>query len=101
MYSGDLADAVIRAISQFDSLPHFMNVGLGCDYTINDYYKTVAEVMNYQGAFIHDLTKPVGMSRKLVDIHRQKVWGFQPRISLREGVTQTYHYYLKEQINEL
>lgn len=98
MYSGDLADAVIRAINQFDSLPHCMNVGLGHDYTINEYYQAVAEVMDFQGAFTHDLTKPIGMLRKLVDVNRQKVWGFQPKISLREGITHAYLYYLREQI---
>ena len=53
-----------------------MNVGLGHDYTINEYYETVANVLGYEGSFTHDLGKPVGMARKLVSIERQKAWGW-------------------------
>ena len=37
MYAGDLADAIVSAIRNFDTLPTYMNVGLGHDYTINEY----------------------------------------------------------------
>jgi len=96
MYAGDLADAIMRAIKQFDSLPPVMNVGLGYDYSINEYYQTAAEVMGYTGHFVHDLGKPVGMARKLVSVERQTAWGWEARISLRQGIEKTYAYYLKE-----
>ncbi|MBU3599663.1 GDP-L-fucose synthase [Polynucleobacter sp. 30F-ANTBAC] len=96
MYSGDLADAVIESINQFDSLPYYMNIGLGHDYTINEYYQTVAEVMNFQGTFIHDLTKPVGMARKLVNVNRQISWGWTAKHDLTAGINKTYEFYLKE-----
>ena len=95
MYAGDLADAIVRAIKEFDSLPNLMNVGLGYDYTINEYYEAVAAVMGYSGRFVHDLGKPVGMSRKLVDVGRQKAWGWQAQSQLREGIESTCEYYLK------
>jgi GDP-L-fucose synthase len=96
MYAGDLADALLRAISNFDSLPAYMNVGLGYDHTINDYYQAAAEVMGYNGGFVHDITKPVGMARKLVSVERQKAWGWSASHSLRDGIEKTYSYYLKE-----
>lgn len=96
MYSGDLADALVRAIREFDSLPSTMNIGLGYDHTINEYYQAAAEVMGYPGSFVHDLSKPVGMSRKLVSVERQKVWGWSARCSLMAGIAQSYEYYLKE-----
>lgn len=96
MYAGDLADAVVRAINNFDTLTTYMNVGLGRDYTINEYYQTVAEVMGYSGSFIHDLGKPVGMARKLVSVARQHAWGWSARHDLRDGIEKTYSYYLKE-----
>lgn len=96
MYAGDLADVVLRAIKNFDSIPAYMNVGLGHDYTINEYYQAAAEVMGYTGGFIHDLNKPVGMARKLVDIERQRSWGWTASHDLRDGIKKTYEYYLKE-----
>jgi GDP-L-fucose synthase len=96
MYAGDLADAVLRAITNFDTLPAYMNVGLGHDHTINEYYRAAAEVLGYTGGFAHDLGKPVGMARKLVSVARQQAWGWSPRHALRDGIEETYSYYLKE-----
>lgn len=96
MYAGDLADAIVRAVDNFDTLPTYMNVGLGHDHTINDYYQTAAEVIGYTGGFKHDLGKPVGMARKLVSVELQKKWGWSARHELREGIEKTYNYYLKE-----
>ena len=96
MYAGDLADAVLRAIKEFDSLPVLMNVGLGYDYTINEYYQAAADVMGYTGGFVHDLSKPVGMARKLVSVDRQQAWGWNAQSDLRSGIEKTYDFYLKE-----
>jgi GDP-L-fucose synthase len=73
-----------------------MNIGLGRDYSINEYYAAVAEVLDYSGSFTHDLGRPVGMARKLVSVERQKAWGWSARHTLREGIEKTYEYYLKE-----
>lgn len=96
MYAGDLADALVRAIVEFDTLPSQMNIGLGHDYTINEYYQAAAEVMGYTGEFVHDLSKPVGMARKLVSVERQQAWGFAAKHELHEGIEKTYQFYLKE-----
>lgn len=95
MYAGDLADAMVRAIEGFDSLPVSMNVGLGYDYTINEYYQAAADVIGYTGKFVHDLSKPVGMARKLVSVERQQAWGWSARSDLQTGIKNTYAYYLK------
>ena len=96
MYAGDLADAVLLAIKSFDTLPTYMNVGLGHDHTINEYYQAVAEVMGYTGGVVHNLSKPVGMARKLVSVERQQAWGWSARHELCDGIEKTYNYYLKE-----
>lgn len=95
MYAGDLSDALIRAIKQFDPLPALMNLGLGYDYTINEYYQAAADVMGYTGKFEHNLSKPVGMARKLVSVERQKTWGWEAKHELRAGIEKTYQYYLQ------
>lgn len=96
MYAGDLSDALVQAIKRFDTLPAIMNIGLGHDHTINEYYAAVADVMGYAGSFTHDLSKPVGMARKLVSVERQQAWGWSAQNSLREGIEKTYEYFLKE-----
>lgn len=95
MYAGDLADAIIRALQDFDAIPPMMNVGLGYDYSINEYYAAAAEVIGYSGSFYHNLGKPVGMARKLVDIRLQTEWGWGPQHSLHEGIARTYAFYLE------
>ena len=96
MYAGDLADAVVRSVDRFDPLPFTMNVGLGHDYTINEYYQAVAQVLGYHGDFVYDTSKPVGMARKLVSTARQNAWGWSAKTSLNEGIAKTYEFYLKE-----
>jgi GDP-L-fucose synthase len=93
MYTEDLARFIEMAIPRFEDLPDLINVGLGYDYTINDYYETIAKVLGFQGTFVHDLSKPSGMAQKLVDVQKQSTFGFIPEISLEEGVRQTYDYY--------
>ncbi len=96
MYAGDLADAVVIAVNKFESLPAYMNVGLGHDFTINEYYQVASDVMGYTGSFVHDLTKPDGMARKLVSVERQQHWGWNAKSDLRTGLKKTYEFYLKE-----
>ena len=96
MYAGDLADALIWSINHFDELPKYMNIGLGVDMTINEYYKEVAKVIGYTGNLTHDETKPVGMIRKLVNTDLQTKLGWQPKTSLEVGLQKTYESYLNE-----
>lgn len=96
MYAGDLVDALIRAIKEIDALPAMMNVGVGNDRSINEYYQAAAEVMGYTGTFVHDTSKPVGMARKLVSTERQQAWGWTAKTDLKSGIESAYQFYLKE-----
>ncbi|HNW44739.1 MAG TPA: GDP-L-fucose synthase [Elusimicrobiales bacterium] len=93
IYAGDVADCMHRAVDKFETLPELMNVGLGDDYSVNDYYQAVAGVVGYTGAFTHDLTKPAGMARKLVDTSRMKEWGWQPSVTLKDGIAAAYEFF--------
>ena len=95
MYAGDLADAVLLCIDSFDSMPAVMNVGLGIDWTVNEYYEAAAEVVGYRGRFVHDLSKPVGMKRKLTSTAKATQWGWRPRTTLKAGLERTYAYFLE------
>ncbi|HSW15813.1 MAG TPA: GDP-L-fucose synthase [Ramlibacter sp.] len=94
MFAGDLADAIWRALERFESLPDMMNVGVGADHSVNDYYRIAAQVIGWQGRFAHDASKPAGMRQKLVSIERQTAWGWAPRTTLEDGIRATYQHYL-------
>lgn len=96
MFAGDLADAVMRAVNNPGSLPGSMNIGLGHDHSINDYYNIVSKVIGWDGAFHHDLTRPTGMKQKLLNVDRQREWGWVAPTSLEDGIRKTYDFYLRE-----
>jgi GDP-L-fucose synthase len=100
MYAEDLAEFVFHAIKNFESMPQNLNVGLGTDFTINQYYQTIAKVVGYTGNFKHDLTKPVGMKQKLIDDKKLKEFGWQYKTDLEAGIKKTYEFYLSEYCND-
>jgi len=100
MYAEDLADFIYYAIENFESMPQNINVGLGHDYTINEYYKAIAKVIGFQGKFIHDLSKPIGMKQKLIDDSKLKEFGWSHKTSLENGIEKIYDYYLKEVLHD-
>lgn len=97
IYAGDLAQAILRALDDPSALPPVMNIGMGQDHAINDYYRITAEVIGWQGRFTHDLDRPVGMRRKLMSVARQTAWGWAPQTDLRAGIAATYAHYLDHQ----
>ena len=72
MFSADFADFVYYAIDKFEIMPQYLNVGLGYDYSINEYYKKIADTVGYEGEFIHDLSRPSGMAQEMIDVKRLK-----------------------------
>jgi GDP-L-fucose synthase len=94
LFAEDLADAVFRAVENFEKLPEIMNIGLGRDYTVKEYYHAAAEIIGYQGDFQYALDKPTGMQRKLSNTGRALDWGWRPRHTLKSGLEKTYQFYL-------
>ena len=95
MYIEDLADAIYFALESISDIPDLMNIGVGTDYTIKEYYESVALVVGWQGEFVFDYSKPTGMAQKLSDTSLQLKWGWQPKTTLKEGIRSTYKYYLE------
>lgn len=98
MYAGDLADAIIEACERYDCMPRLMNVGIGVDYSILEYYESVRRVLGWDGGFTFNLDRPAGMKRKVVDISLQTAWGWRPRVALDEGIALTYQSFLEGKI---
>ena len=94
MYAADIADFIYYAVENFNKMPQNINVGLGLDYSIIEYYKIIADVIGYKGKFNHDMTKPTGMNRKLIDDKRLNEFGWSHQTSLETGIKETYKYFL-------
>ncbi|NDC79617.1 MAG: hypothetical protein EBZ67_17370, partial [Chitinophagia bacterium] len=71
-----------------------INVGWGEDLPIRELAETVADVVGFQGMIEWDTSKPDGMPRKLLDTARINALGWQPSITLRDGLASTYAWYL-------
>lgn len=74
-----------------------INVGTGIDCTIKELTETVAKVVGYQGKIQWDTSKPDGAPRKLMDVSRLERLGWKAQISLEEGLTKTYAWFLENQ----
>ncbi|WP_299865490.1 GDP-L-fucose synthase [uncultured Hoeflea sp.] len=93
MFASDLADGIWAAVTGFNQLPGMMNMGVGQDHSVNDYYAAVARVIGWQGTFTHDSSKPVGMKQKLVSVDLQRQFGWMPSTSLDDAIAQTYSHF--------
>lgn len=94
LYVDDLADALAFLLENYDS-PEVINVGCGNDVTIRELAEIVSEVVGFKGELIFDPSKPDGTPRKLLDTSRLETLGWTPRVSLPDGIEQTYQWYLR------
>ncbi len=72
-----------------------LNVGTGEDVTIKELAAIIQEVVGFEGQTIWDTTKPDGTPRKLMDVDRLKSLGWQPKIGLKEGLANTYEWFVE------
>lgn len=96
LYVDDLAEACFFLMEQYDArdVGEFMNIGYGSDVTINELSDLVRSKVGFEGAIIFDPTKPDGTPRKLLDSTRINQFGWQPKISLDDGIRLEYEWYL-------
>ncbi|MGW1809114.1 GDP-L-fucose synthase family protein [Streptomyces sp. NPDC002078] len=94
LHVDDLARACLHLLEHYDG-DGPVNVGTGKDVTIRELAELVAEVVGYQGSVEWDPSQPDGTPRKLLDISRLTALGWSPRIELREGLSQTYAWYVE------
>ncbi len=93
LFVDDMADACIF-IMEHGIGEGLYNIGTGTDVTIRELAETVMEVVGFRGRIVFDATKPDGTPRKLLDVTCLAQLGWKARVSLREGIAQTYASYL-------
>ena len=94
LHVDDLASAVLHLGEKYDSSDH-LNIGTGEDLTIKELAECVAELAGFTGKIEWDSSKPDGTPRKVLDVSKVKSLGWQPRISLRDGIDSTIKWYIE------
>ena len=89
LHADDLAAACLMLLRDTDEA-ELINVGAGADQSIRAIAELVAEIVGFGGTITHDLSKPDGTPRKIMDIERIRALGWQPIISLRDGLRGVY-----------
>lgn len=92
LHVDDMASACLHLLDHFDG-PQQVNVGTGEDQTIAEIAGMVADAVGYTGDVEWDTTKPDGTPRKLTDVSTLIGSGWQPTISLRDGIAGTVQWY--------
>jgi GDP-L-fucose synthase len=95
LHVDDLARACLFLLENYDD-PAPINVGVGEDLPIRELAELVADVVGYDGALDFDISKPDGTPRKLLDVRRIHDLGWRAEIGLREGLEQTYAWYVQQ-----
>ena len=93
LYCEDLADALVFLMRHYSGEGH-VNIGTGTDVTIREAAELMAEVIGFKGRFVFDASKPDGTPRKLLDVGLLSRLGWQAETSLKEGLEQTYRWFL-------
>ncbi|MBI3233504.1 MAG: GDP-L-fucose synthase [Bacteroidetes bacterium] len=89
LFADDLADAAYFLMLNYND-KEIINIGCGEDITINELALKVKEIIGYDGVLSHDLTKPNGTPRKLMDVNKLFSLGWKPKTKLEEGIKQAY-----------
>jgi len=92
LYVDDLAEAAFKCMLRYDS-GDIINVGTGKDITIKDLAETIADVVGFKGEVVWDTSKPNGTPRKVLNVDKIESLGWEPKVSLREGIKKTYELY--------
>ena len=74
-----------------------INVGTGRDVSIGALAQMVADVTGFKGNLVFDTSKPDGTMRKLMDVSRLTDMGWRARIDLKEGLPETYNWFLRQE----
>src|SRR5437016_2261797 len=93
LHVDDLAAAVLFLLENYDS-PEIINVGCGEDISIRELAELICDVVGFRGELKWDRSKPDGTPRKLLDVSKIRTLGWQPTISLRDGLARFYEWFL-------
>jgi GDP-L-fucose synthase len=96
LHVDDLAKAVRFAVEN-KLEENLYNIGTGSDLTIKELAETIQRITGHKGEMNWDSAKPDGTPRKLLDVSKMKIQGWEAKIKLEEGIRETYQWFLENQ----
>jgi len=96
LYVDDMADACIFLMERYDyrDIGEFINIGTGKDVSIKELADIVKKIVGYGGGIRHDLTKPDGTPKKLLDVAHLRSLGWHAKTGLEEGIRKAYDFFV-------
>lgn len=94
LHVDDCADALVFLLKNYSQDEH-INVGSGNDISILELTQTICKIVGFEGEIIHDLSKPDGTPRKLMNAEKLHKMGWKPKIELEGGIDKTYQWFLE------
>ena len=94
LHVDDMALACIHVMKRED-FKDMVNIGSGEEVSIRQLAELICDVVGFSGSLDFDTTKPDGTPRKLLDVERLRSMGWRPTISLRDGIRDTYDWFLQ------
>lgn len=94
LYIDDLAEACLFLMLSYNK-SQIINIGTGEGISIKDLALLIKEIVGFTGDLEFDTTKPDGTPIKVNDVSKIKSLGWQPTVSLQEGIEKTYDWYRK------
>jgi GDP-L-fucose synthase len=97
-YVDDFSDWISKSINNLSELPQYLNLGIGIDYTVKEFYQFVLDAIDYKTEIIPNLEKPNGNMRKLMDSTKAKQFGWDPKTSIQIGIKNTINWYTSNKV---
>jgi GDP-L-fucose synthase len=98
LHADDFAAAVLAVMERYsEDAP--INVGTGEDLTIAELAGTLRDIVGLPAELVFDDSKPDGTPRKLLEVSRIRAMGWAPRISLEDGLAETYRWYCEHKLS--
>ena len=100
LHVDDLADGLVFLMQNYSEHEH-INIGSGDEVTIRELADTIAAAISYQGSYTYNTDKPDGTPRKLMDSTRIHSLGWRAPTSLKDGMVQSYSWFLENVVNAI
>ncbi len=96
IHTDDIAKASLWLMeNDTKNIPLPINIGVDYDVSIKELALMIADIVGYEGVIEWDLSKPDGTPRKLLDSSRMRFLGWKSEIDFKDGLKETYNWYLK------
>ena len=98
IYVDDVSKAILKFLFNKKLIKknlYWLNIGMGSDLSIKNLYLKISKLIGYKGSFVHNLNKPDGTARKLLNIKKAKNFGWTPKVKLIDGLKKTIDWYIK------